>query len=277
MGMRRYGGPGMHGVGGLPLIREGGVLGSPPLDFDFDTFTAGMAKRAAPGPFAAAPIVQGNWDASGTPDVLSLGRGSLFGNPTQYTYDNFDPVQGEAVLWWTPEMDSGSGPTTAYVWYVSAAYYLAYNYTTGTFTLCIGTQTMTRAQAATAGTDILVTAGWDTKNTLDGTNYARLGTNDTFTFGTSTQPTVSAPAATMYIGSNGTASPINAINEGVTWFRRPLYDGAYGVPMTFDASGPVDELAAIYAAGAGQDATLVTGSWDCCFCLPTDSTEGALA
>ena len=49
----------MHGLGLRRIIP---VLGGkiPTLRFDPDsaTFTAGMAKRAGPGPFAAAPIVQ---------------------------------------------------------------------------------------------------------------------------------------------------------------------------------------------------------------------------
>jgi len=62
------------------------------------TFTPSMAKRTGPGPFAAAPIVQGNWDGSGTPDVLTFPRGDLLGNPTGNWYANFDMYQGSTVL-----------------------------------------------------------------------------------------------------------------------------------------------------------------------------------
>lgn len=40
------------------------------------TFVPIMAKRIAPGPFAAAPIVQGKADGTGVPDVLSFSRGN---------------------------------------------------------------------------------------------------------------------------------------------------------------------------------------------------------
>ncbi len=51
----------------------------PLIPFDFDqalsVFTPVMAKRAGTV-FAGAPIVQGNWDGSGTCDDLKFSRGS---------------------------------------------------------------------------------------------------------------------------------------------------------------------------------------------------------
>jgi len=65
--------------------------------------------------------------------------------------------------------------------------------------------------------------------------------------------------------------------EGFFIFRRVLMDSnGYGVGVNFDATGLVDELGAIYAAGAGADPCLTTGSWDCEFGLPTNSTIGQL-
>ena len=65
---------GLKPIGIRTLI--GGAKGWPPLDFDLDaiTFTPGMAKRTAPGPFAAAPIAQGQWDSTGTPDIVTIPR-----------------------------------------------------------------------------------------------------------------------------------------------------------------------------------------------------------
>ena len=97
MTMRRFTGPGKTGIGGLNLLRAGGALGAPPLDFDFDTFTASMAKRAT-GVFAASPIVQGHWDGTGTPDVLSFLRGAQVSG---HWYANFDAYQGSVALFWT--------------------------------------------------------------------------------------------------------------------------------------------------------------------------------
>ena len=69
------------------------------------TFTAGMAKRDAPGPFAGGVIPQGdpgNTDSL-TDDIISYSRGSqISGN----FYQGVDSNQGSLVLWWTPEYGS---------------------------------------------------------------------------------------------------------------------------------------------------------------------------
>ena len=98
-------GIGIKGVGLLPPSLQGGALGMPPWDFDPNliTFTPGMAKRAT-SVFAAAPIVQGLKDGTGTPDVLSVPNGTLIAGSF---YSNFDPNQGSFVVFWTPEYSSG--------------------------------------------------------------------------------------------------------------------------------------------------------------------------
>ena len=74
-------------AGGIPTFN---------LDLALSTFTARMAKRTAPGPFAAAPIVQGNFDGSGQPDILTAIRGNQVSGSF---YDNLDGNQGSIVLW----------------------------------------------------------------------------------------------------------------------------------------------------------------------------------
>ena len=73
------------------------------------TFTAGMAKRSGAKAFDVAPIVQGKWDGTGTPDVVTFPRGTLLGNQTQFFYSNFDPYQGAISFWITPEWDGNDG------------------------------------------------------------------------------------------------------------------------------------------------------------------------
>ena len=95
--------PGVPGAGAISVgLMGGGALGLPPMDLNLalTTFTAGMAKRLGNGPFAAAPIVQGMWDGSGTPDVVSFVRGAAVASNW---YEDFDPYQGGGFCFWTPE------------------------------------------------------------------------------------------------------------------------------------------------------------------------------
>jgi len=272
---------GIHGAGILPVSRLGGSLG--PYIYNFDlgdiTFSDDMAVRAGAKAFDTAPIFQGKWDGTGTPDAVSFSRGTLLGNQTQYFYSNFDPYQGSISFWITLEW-AGNDGIEHNILYASANYRL-YKSTGNALVLIAGGQTYTGPSTAawTAGTTYHLVASWDAKNTLDGTNYARWSVNDAHTYSVTTQPTASAPGATVGVGSTITPTlAADAQISGLFVWRRVLYDGTYGVGATFDESGLVDEIAAVYAAGAGADpAQVVGGSWDCTFCLPTDQSEGALA
>ena len=235
---------------------------------ELTTFTPGMAKRTAPGPFAAAPIVQGDWDGTGVPDVLSFVRGNQI---AKHWYDNLDPYQGSIVIWLTPEWNGNDG-LDHYILYGVDEY--LYKTSGNVLSARIGGQNFNSASVAawTAGTTYCVVFSWDTKNSIDGTNYARWSLNDVHSYGIATKPTVAAPGATVYVGSTSTPSlPLNGIPEAVVIYRRVLWDGAYGTSI-----GNGDEINLIWAAGVGSDPCLLTGSWDVCFCLPTDSSTGAL-
>lgn len=248
-------------LGGIPAFD---------LDLDLVVFTPGMAKRAG-GVFAAAPIIQGKWDGTGTPDVLSLVRGNLIGNQAGVWYDNFDPYQGGGFADWTPEQATGARTGDAYVWYASSAYYLKYDYSNDRYELTLGGQTMTVAAVLVAGTMEILSWGFDTKGSLDGANHTFFSRNNAQTFGMTTQPTATAPSATIHVGSNGTGGPSNAIPEGLVFVREIPWTGTYGTDM-----GVGDVVAAHYAAGSGADVALTIASWGTTFSLPTDSTLGAL-
>ena len=238
--------------------------------FDFDsglaTFTAKMAKRLAPGPFTAAPIVQGDWDTSGTGDVLSFQDGDVISGNFKA---NADSVQGTIVLWITPEWNGDDGLTHHIL--ISSnnnpncfkltddRLYFTYN----------SIQVSADVSAWVAGTIYCVVFRWDTNNTLDGTNHGSISVDDAHTFA-DTSVSVNS-VGDFRIGSNNGATVGNVIIEGLTVYRRPLFDGTYGIDV-----GNGDELALIYNSGTGTDATEITGSWDVVFCLPTNSTAGEL-
>jgi hypothetical protein len=246
------------------------------FSLDDITFTPAMAVRAGQAAFDAAPIFQGDWDGSGTPDVVSFPRGDLLGNQTEYFYSNFDPYQGAISFWCKPEW-AGNDSIEHNIAYASANYRV-YKSTGNALVAVIGGQTFTGPSTAawTAGTTYHIVFSYDTKNTIDRTNYARWSLNDAHTYSVTTQPTASAPDAAIYVGSKPTLAA-DANIEGFVCSRVVWYDGAYGTAMWFDATGPIDIVNAIYAAGAGADVSTIVGSYDITFFLPTDQTEGPLA
>lgn len=264
------------------LIEQG--FGSLLAPFDFDlgslTFTAGMAKRAG-GAFAAAPIVQGKWDGTGTPDILSYPRGNLI-------FDNFytgiDPNQGTISFWVTPEWDGDDG--IEHEIYNAEGCVRVFKYTDDELKLFVRDGTPSNVSHGvdisswTAGTTYHVVCRWDSIRTLDGTNNLCVSINDSHDFGGIVDGITSPPYSNIWIGNRlGNSDSTDSIIEGLRIDRRVWYESTSGTgePYYFDASGYIDEIAAAYAAGAGADPALVEASWDGCMCLPTDSAVGALA
>ncbi|MFC1600554.1 LamG-like jellyroll fold domain-containing protein [Patescibacteria group bacterium] len=245
------------------------------------TFTPNMAKRNAPGPFTTAPIIQGEINPPGsgstTDDSLTFSRGSQISGEF---YDNWDNSQGSISLWYTPEFSSGASTgfnllagwgTNTYVGLQDNDLLLRYNNTNLVVVSDVN---------LTAGTTYHIVARWDTKNTLDGTNYASLSINNNHSFDRTSSFTSQTPLSNIYVGNWNTGNyAANGIVEGLTVYRRPLYEST--TPSGIDV-GNGDEILKIYdsdESGDGsspQDPTLVTGSWDVVFAMPTDSSTGTL-
>lgn len=254
-------------------------LGLPTFGFSADlvTFTPIMAKRNAPGPFAAAPITQGNYDGSGACDQMRWAN-TIVSNPAQGQSNALDSYQGSIVFWWTPE-NSRDATLADEVFFNNigvGGIYFAYQHDNNRFRWTAGGQSLYHTMSTVAGATYCMVLRWDTRNTLDGTSYLCVSVNDTHLFGVTTAPTAFIPSGITYL-NDGTANPANAILEGLTIYRRPLTDGTYGVRPMNGNQYSNDEINAIWFAGAGRDPQLVTGSEDTCLCIPTNSTVGALA
>lgn len=268
---------GLRNIGVLDVLRGGGDLGLPPFLFDPDlvAFTPGMDKRAT-GVFAAAPICQGDWDGAGVGDRITFPPGDLIGNAAERRYANLDPYQGTVVFWITPEWDGtvtyrrailGNG---AVIVFAEGALLTIGLYDDGGWK---GGGAVNIA-GWVAGTTYCVIMSWAFHGTIDGTNNIRISVNNVHTYDSSAATSgVPGVPSTMSMGRDD----CNAILEGFTIFRRVLVDSnGYGVrPMNGNQYSD-DELGNIYAAGAGRDPTLVTGSEDVVFCLPTNATAEEL-
>ena len=254
----------------------GGGLGVPTVNFDpsLVTFTAKMAKRTAPGPFAAAPIVQGKWAEDGTTgDKVTVARGSqISGN----FYANIDQYQGSIVFWITPEWDGDDGKNHYILQSIGNTIQVLKNTSDQLQLNILGStiiQHVVDISSWTAGMTYFIVCRWDFNNTLDGTNYVCISTNDAHAFGDTTAATASTPGTPIYYGSKQTSDyQADSILEGFTIYRRPLYDGANGVD-----AGNGDEINLIHASGAGKKPEEVTGADDICMQLATNGTAEELA
>ena len=249
----------------------GGGAGVPTWNFDpaLATFTAAMAKRTAPGPFATAPIVQGDLDGSGVPDILMYEDGTQISG---HFYTAGDGYQGSIVMWITPEEDTATMANARYLTPGGVMFRISGN----NLTVYSG-RGATNLGAVnnlnwTAGSLYCFCASWDADNPISGANHVRITINDSHTFIRNTAFTPSMEDE-CYPGSlyDGT-SQLNAIIEGLTVYRRVLSDGTYGDPAT----AGVDELLAIYAAGAGKKPEEVCPE-DVVMAFPTNGVAGELA
>ena len=230
-------------------MMDDGVLGNLSRIFKFDpalvTFTPGMAKRTSAGPFETAPIVQGKWDGTGTPDNILFGQGSQI---SRDWYANFDPYQGSLICWFTPEWDGNDGKIHYIFNNVTANGLTVYKHSDNNLYLSVGGQSVNASAAAwTAGTTYFLVFRWDTKKSIDGTNYLCVSINDVHTYGGTAAPNVIAPAATLYIGHTGSTYAADGIIEGLACIRRVIFDGTYGVAANWDDSGAIDEINEMYS------------------------------
>lgn len=240
------------------------------------TFTPNVAKRNSAGPFAAGVMAQGDYnnDSSHQYDLVSAPLGTAINN---YFFPNNDTSQGSIIFWVTPEWNGNDGRYHSFYW---DGYMEVSKSTDNKLYIMRNGSGILSQDISTwiSGTTYLVIARWDSKNTLDGTNYASLTINNTTVFGATTISGAwnNNSLNKIQIGSrpyysNPVDWPANAIVEGLTVYRRPIFDGTRGSNV-----GNGDELTAIYNSGTGKDPTLVTGSWDVVFALPTNAATGSL-
>jgi hypothetical protein len=231
------------------------------------TFTPSMTKRAG-ALFAAAPYVQGKWDATGVPDALLSAGGAVISGDFR---TNLDWNQGSVSFFVTPEWAGNDGKAHTIISYSGNRFNIQKN-SANSLRFFFGGAFAGDTSISTwvAGTTYHVVLRWDIKNTLNGTNFFCVSIDDVHNFfGTSTG--ASFANAGWLIGSIAGAVPGDCQVEGLTAYRRPLFDGTFGTDV-----GNGDEIAAIYNAGTFKDPCEVTGSWDVVFCLPTNGTAGTL-
>jgi len=248
-------------MGMFPVVfnqpRAGGFVFNPNLS----TFTPKMALRTVTVP---------NYDGSGTPDVLSYGRGSQV---TGNFYGTLDPYQVTICFCITPEWDGDDGVTHDIFYGQTFNNLRLRKATNSNLELYLGGNVLSVSVSSwSAGTTYHIAISFDADNTIDGTNYARLSINDTHTYGITSSLSVVAPASLIYLGSNSAQNPANAIISGLTIYRRVLYDGTYGTP---EVAG-TDEINAMYAAGAGVRPAQITSA-DLVAEFPGSGTAGELA
>jgi len=252
-----------------------------PISYAFAaSFSAGMAKRNAPGPFTAAPIVQGGWQNDGASDQLTYPTSEKIAS---YFTKTLDPYQGSASFWITPEWDSNDGKNHYFLSNAGASFNL-YKDEEDNLVFSKGwSQELTISNLNwSTGSSYHIVLRWDRDNDISGSYNYCLTVNNNTECGIASSAGYHRPNTYLYIGSDQSGNyPANALIEGLTIYRRPLFTDPDDTPDSGDESGidvgNGDEIEQIWNNGAGQDPTLVTGSWDVVFCMPTNSSVGELS
>ncbi len=238
---------------------------------EFSTFTPGVAKRAGEGPFAAGVMIQNDPDNDSIGDRIFV-EDIYLSNISGQFHENFDQEQGSIVFWWTPEFGSSDISSTNhfYLFHVNNRFFLRYRYSDNSFEWRAGsTVSSIQNHSISAGVTYLVTLRWDFNNYLTGTDYSILTVGSSSYSGITSIDSISA--IDLHIGSGTGGTSANALIEGFTVYRRPLFDGTNGIDV-----GNGNELSQIYNSDDGWDPVLVTGSWDVVFALPTNASTGEL-
>ncbi len=246
------------------------------------TFTPAIAKRDSThfdagfvgDIFTTGIKIQGETGA-GKHDTLTFPRGSEINSPQ---YNHIDTNQGTLIAFIRPNWDGDD--SQGHILFHDALSGISIRKLTSDY-LVIYTNSMPRALVDTSGwtcgTKHLIAVRWDAVNTIDATHHACITVDNahTFTGGMGTTAwTANAPAENIHIGSTALGSlgqPWNGLIEGLTLYRRVLYDGTYGT----DADNG-DELDQLYNSGDFAKPIPITGREDITFYLPTDESEGTL-
>jgi hypothetical protein len=123
-----------------------------------------------------------------------------------------------------------------------------------------------------AGSTYLVIVRWDARQPIIGNNHVVVDINGDRYEGQA-EPWEPSSGQRLTVGAhaqNGSGSA-SAMIEGLTVYRRPLFDGRFGTDL-----GMGDEISAIND-GFGRDPTAITGAWDVVLAVPSNQVEGPIA
>lgn len=240
------------------------------------TFTPGMAKRAVTVPAGGslvAPIIQGHLVKPGAGDIITASTGTAIMGAWR---DSFDPYQMTISFWHRPEYAGNDGLFHHPLFWDQDCRIVKKN--TNALEFRYGGEVYPGPAVSWAASDwVHIIIRLSTSNKLDGINYVSFTVNDAHAYTGAVAPTADDVTA-LYVGgwSTGTYTSDGLISD-LHIFRRILTDGDNTIPAPEGASA--DEIAALYASGAGAPASTVIVDYgeSCVFALPTNGTAGAFA